>query len=438
MRKIKFILFAFIFAMHLQQSIAQVNPATNIIAVDVSTSPQNSAYTYDSCFKAGTDAGMTEIGLFLNWSTIEPTAGTYDFSIPDIANLYYPLHGMTVNLNINPVSTNNLEVPADLASSAFDNPVFISRFKAVLDSIKIHMPAVTFGALIIGSESDVYFGLNISLWSQYTSFYDSALTYAKTIWPGMHVATELTFNGLTNFDTLCQTLNTNSDYIGVSYYPITSTFTVQPVSQVNTDFATITSLYTTKPICFYQCGYPSSPSCNSSETLQKDFITQTFTSWDTYAGNIKSIDFTWLHDLDTATVNYYCSYYGITDTSFAEFLRTLGLRTWNNNGTNKPAMNELICQANLRGFNSLSTYCTAGIAEIENVDAITVFPNPASTTVFIQAPGVHGIEIYSSTGQCLIHSCATKCIDISFLPSGLYHLRITTNAGSLTKRIVKQ
>jgi hypothetical protein len=385
-------------------SYAQIIPTNNFIGIDISTQPQDESFTYDSCFALGTSLGMSVVGLFQNWDSIETAPNTFDLSILDIANIYYPAYNMPLKLTITPIHTNNLEVPSDLTSTAFNNPVLISRFKTLLDSLKAHIPNVTLSSLVIGSEHDVYMGTNATLWSQYTTFYDSVSVYAKTLWPGLKVASELTFSGINTYNTFAQALNTNSDYIGISYYPLNNDFTVKPVSTIPTDFATLVGLYPSKPLYFYQYGYPSSPTCNSSESQQAQFISQTFTTWDTYASNVKMINFTWLHDLDTAAVNYYGTYYGITDTIFLEFLRTIGLRTWNEKGADKASFTELKCQAKLRGYNNLNINCTTSVEDINSNEnnSIILFPNPVQSFLNIETTfdlKNANITIYNALGQ---------------------------------------
>lgn len=410
----------------------QITPAHNFIAVDVSTFPQNSSFNYDSCFALGANLGMGSVGIFQNWTAIETAPLAYNFTIMDIANYYYPLYNMPVDLTIAPIHTNNLEVPSDLATMAFDHPVFISRFKALLDSVKFHIPDITLSSLVIGSEHDVYLGTDAARWTQYTNFYNSVSTYAKTLWPGLKVATELTFNGITTQNSFAQALNTYSDCIGISYYPLNNDFTVKPISTIPTDFATLVGLYPSKPLCFYQYGYPSSTTCNSSETLQANFITQTFTTWDTYAANVKKIDFTWLHDLDTALINYYGSYYGITDTIFLEFLHTLGLRTAAGSGTDKPAFRELQCQAKQRGYNNLNINCTTtGIKDPISKPhyLMAVIPNPSKDKLNIDIPfdlTNAELTIYNHLGKIEkvmsnINSRNIK-MDAADLPNGVYFI----------------
>jgi hypothetical protein len=324
-------------------SIAQINPTSNKIS-----------FNYDSCFAIGKNLGMTQTGIFQTWTAIETSPSNYNFTIFDIANIYYPTQNVAIDLTLAPIATSVLEVPSDLATTAFSSTAMINRFKKVLDSVKAHIPNVTLSSLVIGSELDVYLGSITMQWAEYTTFYNTVSAYAKTLWPGLKVATELTFDGIVNQNTLAQTLNSNSDYIGVSYYPLNSNFTVKPISSVSNDFATLVGLYSSKPICFYQYGYPSSPTCNSSDLQQAQFITQTFAVWDFYASHIRMIDFTWLHDLSPSTVAYYSAYYGISNPVFLEYLRTLGLRTWGSIGTDKLALHELRCQAKQRGYNTLN------------------------------------------------------------------------------------
>jgi hypothetical protein len=423
---------------------AQITPANNKIGLDVSTQPQNTSFNYDSCFALGANLGMSQMGIFQNWTAVETAPNTFNMILFDIANYYYPLHSMPIDLTISPISTNNLEVPSDLTTTTFDNPIFINRFKTLLDSIKTHIPSVTLSSLIIGSEHDIYIGANATLWGQYTTFYNSVSSYAKTLWPGLKVATELTFNGLTTYNTFAQTLNTNSDYIGVSYYPLNTNFTVKPVSTIPIDFATLVGLYPSKPICFYQYDYPSSPSCNSSQALQKQFIAQTFTSWDTYATNIRLIDFTWLHDLDTATVNYYGTYYGISDTIFLEYLHTLGLRTWNGNGTDKQAFLELECQAKARGYNSLPLACS--FTEINENSIIEngslAYPNPANDFILINFADIkegQAIQIINSIGMIVWEKETTESNKIctTDLSNGVYFIKVKGQP-KLSVKFIKQ
>jgi len=427
-----FLSFLFLMIVFYSKTEAQVTPSNNQISFDVSTFPQNSGvFNYDSCFTIGKNIGMTQVGLFQNWTAIETAPNTYNFFIIDIANYYYPLYNMSVDLTITPIHTNNLEVPSDLTTTSFSSPVMINRFKKLLDSIKFHAPNLSLSSLIIGSEHDVYMGANASLWSEYKIFYDSVSTHAKVLWPGLKIATELTFTGITGQNTFAQLLNANSDYIGVSHYPLNANFTVKPPANIVNDFSTIVGLYPTKPICFYQFGYPSSATCNSSESMQKDFITETFSAWDTYSNNIRMIDFTWLHDLSAADVAYYGSYYGITNAAFLEFLRTLGFREWTGTGIDKPALNELRCQAKQRGFNNLPLSCNTTNILDESQNLFSVFPNPTKSIInfnYADNQKPMDVKVYNVLGELMMNKqISNKELNISSLPNGIYFIQLNNN-----------
>jgi len=408
---------------------AQINPANNIIAVDVSTyNVQSGIANYDSSYTKGYDLGMREVGLFLNWTILEPTPNNFDFTFLDIANIYYPASNMAVDININPINTNRLEIPSDLVNLAFDDVQMIERYKVLLDSVKLHIPNINISSFIIGSEIGAYLGNDAIKWTQYTNFYNAVGSYAKTLWPGLNIAVELQFSDIMNYNTFAQQINTYSDYIGVSYYPLWPDFTVKPPWTVAFDMDTLVDMYPTKPICFYQFGYPSSPSCNSSDSLQADFIKQAFTYWDVFAANIRLIDFTWMTDLDTAAINYYATYYGLADTSFLDFLRTIGLRTWDGNGADKSALNELRCQAKQRGYNNLPLACTPTKLEtpIFEEKIFSIYPNPNQGSFNLQTSSSGTFYVFDVMGKQVFQKHFNKgnhVLEIKNLEAGIYFIK---------------
>lgn len=446
MLRLRLLFYLFLTFTPLEIIVAQVSPVTNVISVDVSTLPQNGTFNYDSTFSLGMAVGMQQTGLYFNWTTLETAPQTYDFSLPDIANIYYPAFSMPIDLTITPIHTNVLEVPTDLSALPLDDPSIVARFNALLDSLSIHLNQLQLSSLVIGSEMDVYLSNDTVLWNQFINFHSQVTAHAKLLWPTVPVACEATFNGLTGYASgFLQQLNQHTDYIGVSYYPIDVAFQATPLTTIGSDFNLITTLYPSKPIQFYQYGFPSSPACGSSELLQQQFISETFTQWDLHASEIRMIDFTWMHDLDTAAVNYFLNYYGINDPGFAGFLGSIGLRRWNGSGSNKPAFDELVCQAKSRGFNNQPANCFQSIAGIEPGFKLIVHPNPFEGAIFLELNqnfGVVNIEIYSALGQSVFRLESTSgqrsfYLNLSDLPSGVYHVLVTGDGHMCGKSVVK-
>jgi len=422
--------------------ISQVKPSGNIIDISI-TQPQATAYTYDSAFRVCKKIGMGETGLFFPWTALETAPDTYNMAYMDIANAYYPAYNTPINITIAPIATDVLELPSDLRSLELNDPKVIKRFKTLLDTVFAHIPKLSLTFMVIGSEMDIYLGSDSAKWKQWTDFYDSASAYAKTKRTGLKTACEGTFNGITGADSsYMKRINTSTDYMAVSYYPLKADFTVEPPYIVSKSFKKVTSMYPSKQICFTQLGYPSSASCKSSLTLQQDFIKDVFGAWDTAAAHIQMIAFTWLHDLSPASIAYYENYYSVADTTFGAYLGTLGLRTYAGGGTDKPAFGELICQARVRGYNTLSCTTTGIGATTENNPGFIVYPNPATGYINIQSDFEKEaiMHIYDITGKQLkaiiIKPNQTTTLDISSLPAGLYFIKAVAEGEVLIKNIV--
>ena len=81
-----------------------------------------------------------------------------------------------------------------------------------------------------------------------------------------------------------------------------------------------------------------------------------------------------------------------------------------------------------------------GINDIENKMQTNIYPNPASTSLYIQTEAnISQSEIYNIQGQCVkkIQS-ENKDLYVGDLASGVYMLRITTDSGISTHKFIKQ
>lgn len=74
----------------------------------------------------------------------------------------------------------------------------------------------------------------------------------------------------------------------------------------------------------------------------------------------------------------------------------------------------------------------------ENTISMTVFPNPTSGKVVIKSDTeIYGVEIFSASGQ-QVASFETKAFDISSLQSGVYFVKVLSDSGSFTTRIIRE
>jgi hypothetical protein len=342
-----------LFSCSKSKEVTAVTPKGNRqVAVHITTAESNS---YDTDFQRVKALGVDVIPLTVAWNSIDTTGG-FDFSTLDIINAYYPANHKKVSINVTPLYAVSRAFPNDLQSKSFNDPLVISRFKILLDSIHARLPDAQINNFIIGLEVDIYLNNNPGEYAAYQAFYDSAIVHVKKLWgSSMPVGVETTWSSAA-FDTNnnIATLNKNSDMMVLSYYPLNDDFTVEPPTIVHSDVETIIALYPKIPIFIVECGYQTSASCNSSPQLQQQFVTEMFKLWDDHADKINFIGFLWLTDLSDADVDQYVIDYGQSNSpnlnSFKGYLQTTGLRTYPGEGSDKLGFTQLKTELASRGW----------------------------------------------------------------------------------------
>jgi poly(3-hydroxybutyrate) depolymerase len=73
-----------------------------------------------------------------------------------------------------------------------------------------------------------------------------------------------------------------------------------------------------------------------------------------------------------------------------------------------------------------------------NEEDLVVYPNPASSNVFISSNDLKQIEVYNMTGEMVKTEFNVNRMEISNLPNGLYVFRITTSKGKTNKTVIIQ
>ncbi len=427
---------------------SQLPKGDRIFAWQVDMAQNNN---YDSAYAYAQTGCMESIHLFFTWSSIENSNGNFNTSYIantlDIIDIYHPAYGIKAELQIATLNTVAKETPSDLLLVNFDTPIMINRFKGFLDTLFTHIPNLELTALNIGNEANIYWGTDATKYSQYKTFLDSVIPYAKQLYFNLHgtdlkVGTTFTFDGLTSASTsaLCKSVNDSLDIVSLTYYPLNPDFTMEAPSVVSNDFANLISIYsdTLQPIYFAECGYASSDSCNSSNLQQALFFQNVFTSWDTYYDNIKYLTIFKTTDWSQQEVNDFAVYYGISDNIFLEYLRTLGVRTWNNDGTNKFAYETILCELSDRGWCSVN--CSIlGIDEQIKTDFFSLYPNPTSGLINIETKkSVKKIKIYNGLGELKLSTKKTS-INLNEFANGIYYLSIQFETGEIErKKLIKQ
>lgn len=304
---------------------------------------------FDKSFSIAQSVGVKVIEIPIPWDEYESKPGQYVSGWLPVINKFYSKAGTKISLSLNPIDTNNVRLPKDIKNKAFNDPVVIERYKAFVDFIASQVPDSDIFFVAVGNEIDIHLGKSEERWQEYSDFYNAVAPHVKEKFPHAVIGSKITFDGIMNLTATVKKIEDTSDVVLVTYYPFTpGTFIVRDPVTVHDDFKRITKLYPNKKIYFAEIGYPSGELNGSSEAKQAEFIREAFSSWDTYATEIPFLNFFWLHDKSPGDVSKFVKYYGLKDKSFASFLGTLGLRTYD--GKDKPAFIEFRKAVKDRGW----------------------------------------------------------------------------------------
>lgn len=380
-------------------------------------------------------ACMSTIHISIGWKELHPDTVTWNADVLenlDLINLYFAALGVKVELQIGPVNTVVDQLPIELVGLPYDDPRVIRDMQRTVDTVFAHLPDVELAALNISNESDAYWGTNLITYTQFGNMMQTIVPYAKAHYQTSHgdtlsVGTTFTWFGLTDPQTasLCQIANAYSDHISVTYYPILNDFTVKPPSAVIQDLALLVTMQSgPQPIRLAEIGCPSSTTCVSSEAIQAQFVEAAFTAWDQHMDRIPYMGWFLLTDWDSATVDTLGTYYGISDPVFLEYLRTLGLRTWQDSGMDKLAYPTLLCELQARNF--CATNCVNAVAE-EEMEQMLIFPNPASGKIRISGIAIKDgdpVQFISMQGRRVSILPFAAEMDVSMFAPGAYMVRM--------------
>jgi hypothetical protein len=324
-----------------------VVPPTSSQVLSVSLDTPNSSMPTQQGFDTATGlavgAGARAVALTYTWSTLEPSSGAIDVSPIQDAVPYFQSQGLQIYLGIQVINTVKREVPPDLETTSFDDPQLISRFHALLDAIRGVLPQDVL-YISIGNEVDVYLQNNPSQWPAYQAFYEDAVSYLHQTMPSVKVGVTSTWGGLGGSATSeVLELNTKSDVMILTYYPLEGDSQVLPSNSPLTDFPRMVALAGSKPVVMQEVGYPSGTLNASSEQAEAEFVTSAIQAWRAEGNQMPFFNYFILYDFDQPTCAALDTYYGASDPAFTSYLCTLGLR--HSDGSPKAAWNAFVTAA---------------------------------------------------------------------------------------------
>ena len=294
------------------------------------------------------NAGVRGQYISVRWSEIEPQPGVYALQgLVDTLSFLRSVGNFEVLLGIQTINTNRRELPADLATLAFDDPRVIARFNQMLNAL---VPLLgTQGRYVsIGNEVDVYLVAHPGEWTAYKSFVDAGAAQVRALNPQLRVGTTTTLDGASANAQQAGFLNANADVYIFTYYPLNPDFSPRAPSTPGPDFTRMRQLAGSKPIVLQEVGYPTSAVLGSSETAQATFYGNVFDNWLANDASVRFLNIYLLHDPTQAECDAQSAYYGLSAPQFNALICSLGLR--HVDGTPKAVWTTLTDKARAAGL----------------------------------------------------------------------------------------
>ncbi len=92
------------------------------------------------------------------------------------------------------------------------------------------------------------------------------------------------------------------------------------------------------------------------------------------------------------------------------------------------------------GFNATCRVTVKSASGIDNADSdnLMIYPNPAQDILYVVLDGALKVEIYNTVGDKVLDTFDTDAISVSYLPSGIYIVKITTDRGIYSTKFIKE
>ncbi|MDN5213398.1 hypothetical protein QQ020_15110 [Fulvivirgaceae bacterium BMA12] len=310
--------------------------------------------SFDDNINLASQLGVEFIALHVAWTSIETSPN--NLSDPgdalSLLSTVAAANNLKFSLTLRPIDLSGKTVPPDLDGVRFNDDQMIDRFKAVIDFVFTKVDPSVLLNLQIGNEIDGYdtAGEVSTFWEDYGHFLKAMTGYVHTSQPQLKVGFTGTLYGLIDRPALFNDLLENVDILGATYYPLQADFAVKDPEVVIDELDLLVKAFPAAPIYLQEVGYQSSAQNESSAAKQAAFYCNFFKAWDQQQHVIKSANLVRLNDLSEAGAHQSAGPYNISGTTFIEYLRTLGIRNYEGEGSNKQAFDIIHNNLSERGW----------------------------------------------------------------------------------------
>jgi hypothetical protein len=295
------------------------------ITVSVFANEQTTPQNLMKRFEQTSQAGITFLSSAQKWTEIEQKPGQYnleglDFQVATANRMNIP---MSVTLRM--IDTVDRVVPNDVKRAAWDSSEMQRRVLPLVDAMSSHFQGRV-KWFMFGNEIDGYFGRHPDEIPAFARLLTIIKQHVKQHSSQTIVSSTVMFGGIDALNGALAPLNSQFDFVSITYYPIRGNFTMRPPNVVFTDFDKMRAVASGRKVILQEIGYPSSSLNESSQDLQAQFYRDVFQAMRQNRDFVEAGNFFLLGDLSDKFVKDLAGFYGMPNQKvFLAFLQTLGM-----------------------------------------------------------------------------------------------------------------
>ncbi|MBK8480173.1 MAG: hypothetical protein IPL40_03190 [Proteobacteria bacterium] len=255
--------------------------------------PTATASAVDARLAEARAHGMQVSRVHVSWAELEPSATTIDTSVLERALAAATAQGQAVHLLIETVDSDGFSIPSDLAGAqytlaagrAFDDPLIVDRFAALLDRVLPLLATHRVFALSVGNEPDTFYddtsptsAAGRSWAASLLGFLAKARTRIRDALPEVAVAMTLRQGSLDDGHAAALApLVAAGDFAAFNYYCLDKAYRLRAPGSVASDVKAMTTLAAGRPLVLQEVGCPAgrAPSVlGSSGAAQASFLAE--------------------------------------------------------------------------------------------------------------------------------------------------------------------
>lgn len=295
------------------------------VTVSVFANEQQTPQNLLKRFTETEQAGITFLSSAQKWTEMEQRPGQFNmdglnFQIATANRLNIP---MSVTLRM--IDTVDRVVPSDVKRVAWDSSQMQQRVLPLIDAMASRFQGRV-KWFMFGNEIDGYFGRHPDEIAAFARLLAMVRQHVKQRSPQTLVSSTVMFGGIDSLNGGLSPLNSQFEFVAITYYPIRGNFTMRPPNVVFGDFDKMRNAAAGRKVILQEIGYPSSATNESSQDLQAEFYKDAFQAMRQNRDVIEAGNFFLLGDLSDRFVKDLAGFYGMPSQKvFLSFLQTLGM-----------------------------------------------------------------------------------------------------------------